>query len=66
MSQADSISFNRVTIVGPGLLGASIGMALKEKKLAKEVWAHLRDEEKKRAAKVQFGVTEHLLICKNQ
>jgi prephenate dehydrogenase len=47
MSQADSISFNRVTIVGPGLLGASIGMALKEKKLAKEVWAHLRDEEKK-------------------
>ena len=51
MSQADSISFNRVTIVGPGLLGASIGMALKEKKLAKEVWAHLRDEEKRELPK---------------
>lgn len=49
MSQEDSVSFNRVTIVGPGLLGASIGLALKEKGITKEIWVNLRDPQKKKA-----------------
>ena len=47
MSQEDSISFSRVTIVGPGLLGGSIGMALREKGITGEIWAYLRDEKKR-------------------
>ena len=31
MSQQESTTFRRATIIGPGLLGASIGMALYEK-----------------------------------
>lgn len=48
MSQEDSISFSQVTIVGPGLLGGSIGMGLKEKGMADEIWAYLRDEKKRK------------------
>ena len=47
MSQEDLISFNRVTIVGPGLLGASIAMSLKKKGIAREIWVWLRNEQKK-------------------
>lgn len=47
MAQEESNLFNRVTIVGPGLLGASIGMAIQEKGIAKEIWAHLRNEKKR-------------------
>jgi prephenate dehydrogenase len=47
MSQEDSITFNRVTIVGPGLLGASIAMSLKKKGIAREIWVWLRNEQKK-------------------
>jgi prephenate dehydrogenase len=47
MSQEDSITFSRVTIVGPGLLGASIAMSLKKKGIAREIWAWLRNEQKK-------------------
>ena len=38
MSQEELISFNRVTIVGPGLLGAYIVMSLKKKGIAREIW----------------------------
>ena len=47
MSQEDSITFNRVTIVGPGLLGASLAMSLKKKGIAREIWVWLRNEQKK-------------------
>jgi prephenate dehydrogenase len=47
MSQEDSITFNRVTIVGPGLLGASIAMSLRKKGIAREIWVWLRNEQKK-------------------
>ena len=47
MSQEDLISFNRVTIVGPGLLGASIAMSLKKKGIAGEIWVWLRNKQKK-------------------
>lgn len=47
MSQEELISFNRVTIVGPGLLGASIAMSLKKKGIAREIWVWLRNEQKK-------------------
>ena len=46
MSQEDSVIFDRVTIVGPGLLGASIGMGLKERHLVKNLWVWVRSEEK--------------------
>ena len=46
MPQAETILFKRTTIVGPGLLGASIAMGLREKKISGEIWAWLRDERK--------------------
>jgi len=46
MSQAETILFKRTTIVGPGLLGASIGMGLRERNISGEIWACLRDEKK--------------------
>ena len=46
MPQAETILFKRTTIVGPGLLGASIAMGLREKKISGEIWAWLRDEKK--------------------
>ena len=49
MSQEDSVIYDRVTIVGPGLLGASIGMGLKERHLVKHLWVWLRSEEKMHA-----------------
>ena len=47
MSQEDSITFSRVTIIGPGLLGASIAMSLKKKGIAREIWVWLRNQQKK-------------------
>lgn len=47
MSQEETYIFKRATIVGPGLLGGSIGIGLKEKNIAKEVWATLRNQEKR-------------------
>jgi cyclohexadieny/prephenate dehydrogenase len=46
MPQAETILFKRTTIVGPGLLGASIGMGLRDKNISEEIWAWLRDEKK--------------------
>jgi prephenate dehydrogenase len=46
MPQAETILFKRATIVGPGLLGASIAMGLREKKISGETWVWLRDEKK--------------------
>jgi len=46
MPQAETILFKRTTIVGPGLLGASIAMGLTDKKISGEIWAWLRDEKK--------------------
>ncbi len=46
MSQEQTVQFERATIVGPGLLGASLGMTLREKNIAKEIFVHLRDEKK--------------------
>ena len=46
MPQAETILFKRTTIVGPGLLGASIAMGLRDKNISEEIWAWLRDEKK--------------------
>jgi cyclohexadieny/prephenate dehydrogenase len=46
MPQAETILFKRTTIVGPGLLGASIAMGLREKNISGEIWIWLRDEKK--------------------
>jgi len=46
MPQAETNLFKRTTIVGPGLLGASIAMGLREKNISGEIWAWLRDEKK--------------------
>ena len=48
MSQQESTIFRRATIIGPGLLGASIGMALYERKIAPEIHAYLRNEKKRK------------------
>lgn len=42
--------FKRVTIIGVGLLGGSIGLALKKRKLAREVIGVFRRESSKKAA----------------
>ena len=39
--------YNSVSIIGPGLLGASIAMSVHEKKLAKEIHLWARNEEKR-------------------
>jgi cyclohexadieny/prephenate dehydrogenase len=46
MPQAETILFKRTTIVGPGLLGASIAMGLRDKNISEEIWVWLRDEKK--------------------
>jgi len=46
MPQAETNLFKRTTIVGPGLLGASIAMGLRDKNISGEIWAWLRDEKK--------------------
>jgi cyclohexadieny/prephenate dehydrogenase len=46
MPQAETILFKRTTIVGAGLLGASIAMGLRDKNISEEIWAWLRDEKK--------------------
>ena len=59
MSQEDSITFSRVTIIGPGLLGASIAMSLKKKGIAREIWVWLRNQQKKSYVNNRTGATGH-------
>ncbi len=47
MAQEELISFDRATIVGPGLLGASFGMCIREKKIADQIWTFARNENKR-------------------
>lgn len=49
--------FKKVTIIGPGLLGGSIGMALKKRKLAGEVAGFFRNKHKISAA-VKLGAVD--------
>jgi prephenate dehydrogenase len=49
--------FHKVTIIGVGLLGGSIGLALKKKRLAREVVGFFRDK-KKIAAAVKTGAID--------
>ncbi len=47
MPQEESTKFDRATIVGPGLLGASLGMGLWSKKVVREIWVWARNEKRK-------------------
>ena len=51
MNANKSYIYNKVTIVGVGLMGGSLGMALKEKRLAKEVVGWGRNEGRLAAAR---------------
>lgn len=42
--------FRRVTIIGVGLIGGSLALAIKKKKLAKEVWGVFRRESQRKLA----------------
>ena len=53
--------WKRVTIVGVGLLGGSIGLALKEKGLAEEIIGYGRSNERLQLAKELGAVTETTL-----
>ena len=44
-----SVMYNSLSIIGPGLLGASIAMSVHQKKLAKEIHLWARNEEKRTA-----------------
>ena len=39
--------YNSISIIGPGLLGASIVMSIHKKKLAKEIHLWARNEDKR-------------------
>ncbi len=60
-------NFNRVLIVGVGLLGGSIGLALRQRGLAKEVvgWARKRETlaEAQRLSAIDFGETNLANAC---
>ena len=49
--------FNKVTIIGVGLIGGSIGLAIKKKKLAKEIIGVCRHKESLRRAR-QLGAID--------
>lgn len=50
--------FNKITIVGVGLLGASIGMAVKKKHIASKVTGYFRDKRKIADAKKMGAIDE--------
>jgi cyclohexadieny/prephenate dehydrogenase len=64
MPQAETILFKRTTIVGPGLLGASIAMGLNDKKISGEIWAWLRDEKKADACGKSYWCDRALIDLK--
>ena len=64
MPQAETILFKRATIVGPGLLGASIAMGLREKKISGETWVWLRDENKADACGKSYWCDRALIDLK--
>jgi cyclohexadieny/prephenate dehydrogenase len=64
MPQAETILFKRATIVGPGLLGASIAMGLREKKISGETWVWLRDEKKADACGKSYWCDRALIDLK--
>jgi prephenate dehydrogenase len=64
MPQAETTLFKRTTIVGPGLLGASIAMGLKDKKISGEIWAWLRDEQKADACGKSYWCDRALIDLK--
>jgi cyclohexadieny/prephenate dehydrogenase len=61
MPQAETTLFKRTTIVGPGLLGASIAMGLRDKNISGEIWAWLRDEKKADACRKSIWC-DHALV----
>ena len=66
---AGAVRFNKITIIGVGLLGGSIGLALKRRRLAREVAgfvrrpANLKDCEK--AGAVDYATTDLLAAVSN-
>ncbi len=58
----DNILFNKVAVMGVGLMGGSLGMALRNRKLSGEVTGIFRDENKIEAARelgaVDTGTTD--------
>ncbi len=64
MPQAETNLFKRTTIVGPGLLGASIAMGLRDKNVSGEIWAWLRDEKKADACGKSYWCDRALLDLK--
>jgi cyclohexadieny/prephenate dehydrogenase len=56
-SQSASVHFERVAIVGAGLLGGSFGLALRERRLAREVVAVVRRAEAQREV-VALGIAD--------
>jgi len=57
--------FKRVTIIGPGLIGASMGMALREKRLAEEVTGVGRRESSLNEA-IQAGAIDTATLDLNE
>ena len=64
MPQAETILFKRTTIVGPGLLGASIAMGLRDKNISGEIWVWLRDEKKADACEKSYWCDRALIDLK--
>ena len=53
---SDLNNFDKVAILGTGLMGGSLGMALKEKGLAREIWGYSRKEFSLNEAEVRGAI----------
>lgn len=62
---SEELFFNKVTIIGVGLIGASFALALKEKGLCKTICGYGRTEENLRHAKDRGIIDDYSLDLKN-
>src|ERR1700722_16428373 len=63
------VQFQKISIIGVGLLGGSIGLAVKRRKLAREVAGYVRRETSlkdcEKAGAVDYGTTDLLAAVSN-
>ena len=63
------MQFQKITIIGVGLLGGSIGLAVKSRRLAREVAGYVRREsslkECEQAGAVDYATTDLLAAVSN-
>src|SRR5580698_5023667 len=68
-SETQNVQFRKITIIGVGLLGGSIGLAVKRRKLAREVAGYVRRaaslKDCEKAGAVDYATTDLLAAVSN-